>query len=197
MDISRHLAILESSCLNFTIMNESKLESVFRFDLGERVHFTMTHWNGVIAIGNSIGDIIILSGLNQNENRSHTWISRAHDQSVSVIQLIWLTSTQMLICSGSWDSFKIWDLSRSKDYPIFHFDTSKKWVYDCVFDPSILSIMINIEGWYFSHNIFSLSEDKIVEKKFNIFEENTTSTACHPNNPNIYVASINGIIYAV
>jgi WD40 repeat protein len=103
----------------------------------------------------------------------------------------------MLVCSGSKDTFKIWDISVSKDYPIFNFDTSKKWVYDCVFDPSILSLMINIEGKYFSHNIFSLTQDRIVEKKFNLFDENTTSTACHPNNPTIYISSIHGIIYGI
>lgn len=103
----------------------------------------------------------------------------------------------MLICSGSKDSFKIWDIYWSRDYPIFSFDTSKKWVYDCVFDPSILSLMVNIEGKFFSHNIFSITSERIIEKKFNIFDENTTSTASHPNNPNIFIASINGLIYSL
>jgi len=57
--------------------------------------------------------------------------------------------------------------------------------------------MINIEGKFFSHNFFSLTKDKIIEKKFNLFDENTTSTASHPNNPNIFIASINGCIYSL
>ena len=57
--------------------------------------------------------------------------------------------------------------------------------------------MINIEGKYFSHNFFSLTKWKIVEKKFTLFDENTTSTACHPNNPDIFIASINGHIYSL
>lgn len=104
---------------------------------------------------------------------------------------------ETLICSGSKDSFKIWDFKRSVNYPLYTFDTSKKWVFDSIFDPSILSIMINIEGKFFSHNFFSFSKDKIIEKKFNLFDENTTSTASHPNNPNIYVSSINGTIYSL
>jgi len=103
----------------------------------------------------------------------------------------------MILCSGSKDCFKFWDLSKSTQYPIYTFDTSKKWVYDSVYDPSILSIMINIEGKFFSHNFFSLSKDKIIEKKFNLFDENTTSTASHPNNQNIYIASINGSVYSL
>jgi len=103
----------------------------------------------------------------------------------------------MLVCSGSKDSFRIWDIDRSTSYPIFHFDTSKKWVYDCTFDPSILSVIINIEGKFFSHNIFSFAKEKIIEKKFNLFDENTTSTAAHPNNPNLYISSINGLVYSL
>lgn len=57
--------------------------------------------------------------------------------------------------------------------------------------------MINIEGKNFSHNFFGITKEKIIEKKFNLFEENTTSTASHPNNPKIYIGSINGCIYSL
>jgi len=110
---------------------------------------------------------------------------------------LFIKLNELLLCSGSKDCFKIWSLETSTQYPLYTFDTSKKWVYDSTFDPSILSIMINIEGKFFSHNFFSLTKDKIIEKKFNLFDENTTSTASHPNNEHIYIGSINGAIYSL
>eukprot|EP00347_Sterkiella_histriomuscorum_P024206 403331944 len=91
---------------------------------------------------------------------------------------------------------KIWDLN-DQFVPIYEYFSSKKWVYQIMWDPTINAIFFNSEGKYFPQKILCIHQNQIMQKKFNFFSENILTSWSKINDDFTYSTGINGIIYQI